>query len=200
MTAKGKVNIRSLFDYKAIYSLIEQHIREYPQWQDFTFRRYHFTAVRQILGWALRDETEAAALNIDLQKGLLVMGTANIGKTRLMRFISKIKVDDDPRPFKMINCANLSDQYAITGRHALLPVVHTSCCLDGLGREMPTGYFGPTFELMAKVLLDFAEDHVSTGLITHVTTTLGGKEIEDRYGKEVRAKMKGMFNQVVLDK
>lgn len=200
MTAKGKVNIRSLFDYKAIYPMIEQHIREYPQWRDFTFRRYQFTAVRQILAWVLRDETEAAALNIDLQKGLLVMGSTNIGKTRLMWLISRLKVDNDPKPFKMINCANLSDQYAIIGRHALLPVMHTSCCFDGLGREMPTGHYSPTFELMGKVLIDSAEDYVSTGLITHVTTTMSGKEIEGRYGKEVRMKMKDMLNQVVLDK
>jgi len=60
----------------------------------------------------LRDETETAALNIDLQKGLLVMGSANIGKTRLMWLISRLKVDNEPKLFKMINCANLSDQYA----------------------------------------------------------------------------------------
>ncbi|OMP76917.1 hypothetical protein [[Flexibacter] sp. ATCC 35208] len=100
----------------------------------------------------------------------------------------------------MINCANLSDQYSIIGRHALLPVMHTSCCFDGLDREMPTRYYGPTFELLGKVLIDCVEDYVSTGLITHVTTTMSGKEIEGRYGKEVRMKMKDMPNQVVLDK
>lgn len=200
MTAKGKINIRSLFDYKTIYPEMEQFINGFPQWQDFTLRRYSFTAVRQILAWVLRDETEAAALNIDLKKGLLVMGSTNIGKTRLMRFIKMIKVEHDPKPFKMINCTNLSDQYAMIGRKALLPVVHTSCCLDGLGREMPTAHFGPAFELMGKVLMDCAEDYAGTGIITHVTTTLSGKEIEMRYGAEVRVKMKCMLNQVVLDK
>jgi hypothetical protein len=49
---------------------------------------------------------------------------------------------------------------------------------------------------MAQILLSRYDYFIYRRMITHVTTSLTSKEIEDRYGKEVRSRCREMFNLI----
>lgn len=202
MTNPVSRNIKTPFEWAEFFPTLQQDVLHVPQWKDFSLKRYDFTAVKGILAWVVGDTAVTDHLGIDQGKGLLIRGTPGIGKSTFIRLLHRMdmKKIEHPKPFHTIQCSALSNAYALEGRKALQPILQLSCCFDNLGREMTTSHFSQRFELMQHVLLDRADDFVTTGLITHLTTNLSGDEIEKRYGWEVRSKMKFMFNQIVLDR
>ncbi|WP_126246205.1 hypothetical protein [Chitinophaga rhizosphaerae] len=74
-----------------------------------------------------------------------------------------------------------------------LPIVY---CFDGLGTENDMQYYGQTCNVMGEILLsrgDMARPH---HMLTHVITNLDATTLEKRYGKQVRSRMREMFNLV----
>lgn len=203
MITPASRSTKTPFEYADFYPHMQKYIYDTLQWKDFTLKRYDFNAIRGMLAWVVGDTAVTDPLGIDQRKGLLVMGSPGIGKSSFMRFLANSmdrKMITHPKPFRIYQCAALSDNYALEGRKVLQELLPLSCCFDNLGREMATSHYSQSFELMQKIILDRADSFVNSGLITHLTTNLSGSEIENRYGWEVRSKMKFMFNQIVLDK
>jgi hypothetical protein len=72
-------------------------------------------------------------------------------------------------------------------------------CFDGLGSEQIGTYWGKTRNVMADILLTRYEYFISRGMLTHVTTTLNAKELENVYGTTLRSCMRSMFNLISFD-
>lgn len=53
---------------------------------------------------------------------------------------------------------------------------------------------------MAEILLSRYEYFITHHMITHLTTHLNSSEIEARYGKRIRSRMKEMFNLISFSK
>jgi DNA replication protein DnaC len=49
---------------------------------------------------------------------------------------------------------------------------------------------------MAEILLNRYDQFISIGMLTHITSNLSSKEIENFYGNRVRSRMREMFNVV----
>ena len=198
------IRIPTQYDYKDIYFRI-RNFTEMLGWQGFSLRYYNYCAMVGCLAWVLRDKDIANNLGIDLNKGLLIMGAPNSGKTLFMDLLSRIviPITEDPRPFQLHFCTMISDQYSQEGRKVLDPYSYrhppVGFCFDGLGKELATSYYSASFEVMNKLIIDRADCYTLSGTITHLTTHLTGNQIENRYGSEVRGKMKFMFNQIPLE-
>lgn len=160
----------------------------------------------KLLAYFLYDEAVAAAEGLDLQKGLLLMGPIGCGKTSLMTLIRAL-APESYRPW-IVSCRDISFEFGKTGYDAItcyakkaffpysnIPKVH---CFDDLGVEQPINYWGNSCNVMGEILLSRYDLFISHKMLTHVTTNLNSKELEEAYGNRLRSRMRAMFNLVAF--
>ena len=68
-----------------------------------------------------------------------------------------------------------------------------------LGVEPMGTHFGKDCNVMGEILLSRYEFYQNTKILTHATTNLNAGELEERYGKRVRSRMRQMFNLIAFD-
>lgn len=78
-------------------------------------------------------------------------------------------------------------------RETNLPIVY---CFDGLGSEQDMQFYGQTCNVMREILLSRGEMVSPYRVLTHVSTSLDAEQLEKRYGKQVRSRMREMFNLI----
>lgn len=163
----------------------------------------------------------AKKLNIDLQKGILLTGPVGCGKTSLMKLLRHIV--PHRKPYKIAPCRNIIFSFNHLGYKAIEDYGNDGFyCFDDLGVE-PTGrHYGKDCNVMGEILLSRYEitchpelvsgSHQSSPqllnnchpehsrrVLTHCTTNLNAKELEDRYGNRVRSRMRSMFNLIAFN-
>lgn len=164
----------------------------------------------QLLVYFMNDQETAANRNIDLEKGILLLGPIGCGKTSVLNIFRYVNAR---RPsFKMISCRNVSFQFNREGYPTILnysdhsfkstkqkpePITY---CFDDLGAEDNIKYFGNDCNVMAEILLSRYDHFVNHGMTTHMTTNLNSNEVEKVYGNRVRSRMRSMFNVVSFPK
>ena len=57
-------------------------------------------------------------------------------------------------------------------------------------------HFGNDCNTMAEILLSRYDFMTQLGTISHATTNLNAKELEDAYGNRVRSRLRSMFNLI----
>lgn len=136
-----------------------------------------------------RFETE---LGYSFNKGLLIQGSAGLGKTETIRAIS----ENPLWPVTIISILEIAETVKQTGECLLN--TNRMLCIDDAGTEPEIiNHYGTKINWFK----DFIETYylnnkTFSGLI--VTTNLGAKEIEDRYGYRVRSRCREMFNLIQL--
>lgn len=160
-----------------------------------------------LIAWTLRDEDIARDYQISFHKGIFLGGPVGAGKTRIMDLMSRLYTDNSDH-YSLYSCVKLSLDFAREGPAAIDRFTYqsfqndqpVSWCFDDLGQEMDSRHFGNSCLVMQQVILLRYELWVTHGMITHMTSNLGGDGIEARYGPEVRSRMREMFNRLVFDK
>ena len=72
-------------------------------------------------------------------------------------------------------------------------------CFDDLGIE-PTGrHYGKDCNVLGEILLSRYDLFLKYQIKTHATTNLNAQELEERYGKRVRSRMRELFNLVAFE-
>lgn len=141
-----------------------------------------------------------------LKKGILINGPTGCGKTKLMKIFSQ----NTFRPFQVTSTRTISGAYQSDGVDALnkysslLPVYPQlnfgfdaiGHCFDDLGTEDDKKNFGNQINVMQDVIYKVYDQEL-TGHF-HLTTNLGGEEIDEIYGTRIRSRMREMFNQVMF--
>lgn len=199
--------ITSLFDYKQILHLLAEKGRE-QFGKHFQIYNEDLSVLLPVIAWMLRDEEVAKQFNIDLQKGIFLGGPVGAGKTHIMQLMRLVV----PAPFDydMHNCDRISTEFSRKGPGILDKYIgnpenssknnHRAWCFDDLGREDVAHHYRITCEVMKKILVRRYELFTCFGTITHITSTLTTAAIEQRYGSEVRSRMREMLNRIVFDK
>ncbi|WP_341840403.1 hypothetical protein [Chitinophaga caseinilytica] len=174
-------------------------------------RRYSIHTVDQpciqrMIAYFLQDQARAKEERIFLGKGLMLSGPVGCGKTALMQIFTAMSGGAFvPR---IVSTRQVAMEYGRLGHEVIrkysdlafdkethLPVVY---CFDGLGAESDMQYYGQTCNVMGEILLsrgDLARPH---NMLTHVITSLDAASLEKRYGKQVRSRMREMFNLVAF--
>lgn len=166
--------------------------------------------VLKLLSYFLKDKAVAKHQGIDLNKGLLVTGPIGCGKTAIMHVLFSLCQGPD-KP-SIVKCRELSFEYSEQGyevvrkyskqayhRFSGLPFQPKTICFDDLGLEPQASHWGNHCQIVAEVLLSRYELFVEDGMITHVTTNLNTKELEETYGNRIRSRFRQMFNLISFD-
>lgn len=74
-------------------------------------------------------------------------------------------------------------------------------CFDDLGFESPAQYHkAPPCNTMAVILVSRYNYFLHNGMVTHLITNLTGKELEEKYGRQVKNICREMFNVIAFEK
>jgi hypothetical protein len=136
-----------------------------------------------------RFETE---LGFSFQKGLLVMGTSGLGKTKTIE-----AVKNNPLcPIAIYSLIEITERVRLNG----FCEINTDriTLLDDMGSETPSVKHYGTDVCWFK---DFIESYYLNKRPFNrliITTNIGGDEIQERYGYRVRSRMREMFNNITI--
>lgn len=139
-------------------------------------------------------------------KGIILNGPIGCGKTELMRLFSI----NTFRPFQVTPCRAIADTYQAEGVEALnryselLPVYpqrnlgfsEIGHCFDDLGTEDDKKNFGNQLNVMQEIIYRLYDNRLLGH--SHMTTNLGGDEINALYGTRIRSRMREMYNQIMF--
>jgi hypothetical protein len=164
--------------------------------------------IAKLFVWALSDQEQAKLRNIDLHKGIALAGPVGCGKTTLMSLLRHIL--PPARRYQVKSCREIAFEFAVDGfpvisrysKQSFHPAsaIPVAICFDDLGLESTVQYYGNPANTMAEILLSRYDYFVSHQMVTHITTNLNSREIEDRYGKRVRSRMRELFNLIAFGK
>jgi DNA replication protein DnaC len=148
--------------------------------------------IKSICYYASLDSRFETELGYNFNKGLLIQGTAGLGKTKtieaiknnLLFSISVISLIDIADIIRKDGYLNLN-----TNNHILL---------DDVGSEQEiVNYYGTK--------INWFKDFIETYYLKHknfnkliMTTNCGGDEIENKYGYRVRSRIREMFNTIQI--
>jgi DNA replication protein DnaC len=148
-----------------------------------------------------------------LLKGLYIFGNPGVGKTFLMQMFSQNQVQS----YSMVSARTIETEFSKASKnsdeggetsisyysHIIStpingnPYGHTNLglCIDDIGTETLGKHFGKEKNVITEVILNRYDNGLPRNM-THVTTNLTTKEVEERYGTRVRDRMREMFNLI----
>jgi DNA replication protein DnaC len=156
--------------------------------------------VYRLLVYFLADAPKASQLGIDLTKGILLTGPIGCGKTSLMALMKLVPKPDRAftiKPARDVSFEFIQDGYDVIHRYSRLSYNAAgprTYCFDDLGAEQALKYYGNECNVLAEIILSRYDHHISSDMLTHLTTNLSATEMENAYGPRVRSRMREMFN------
>jgi energy-coupling factor transporter ATP-binding protein EcfA2 len=195
----------NLYDFNTCIRIIEKKGKEYFG-DHFRIIEEDHPILARLLAYFFKDEENAKKMDISLQKGVLLSGPVGCGKTSLMT-IFRLFYPEDTR-YQVKSCRDVCFEFSQEGYTAIYRYSRNAfnhnhprtCCFDDLGTEQTLQYYGNSCNVMAEILLSRYDMFTSYKMITHITTNLASKEIEELYGLRVRSRMREMFNLVSFGK
>ena len=146
---------------------------------------------------------KAADYGFDLKKGLLLLGGVGVGKTLIMKAFSL----NQNTSFRVVRSRDISYDFADKGFGVVklyselttIPVNiygqnELGICIDDLGTDEERKHYGDKANALTEIVLNRYD--LGRHNMTHITTNLNAKAIEQVYGLRVRSRMREMFNQV----
>ncbi|WP_149275634.1 P-loop NTPase family protein [Pareuzebyella sediminis] len=152
----------------------------------------------KLCNYFIKDEANCKRLNIDINKGILLSGPVGCGKTSLMKLLRHMVPHQ--KSYDVIPSRNIAFAFNNIGFKIIADYGDTRFyCFDDLGVE-PTGrHFGKDCNVLGEILLSRYDLFLNHKILTHATTNLNAKELEDRYGNRVRSRMRQLFNLIGFD-
>lgn len=154
-------------------------------------------------------EFENQGNNYSLKKGLMIRGHIGVGKTLMMRTLQGFMTFGfKTAPFALKSCNHLNIEFMKKGVETIQEVTSKSynpntrkpyaICFDDLGAEPVNSiHYSTKLNLMETTLKERYDHFINHEMKTHITTNLLGSEIENRYGKRIRSRLKEMCNDII---
>lgn len=136
--------------------------------------------------------------NIDLKKGILLLGPVGCGKTTIMTLLNEFVYPH--QRYSVKSTRDIASEFNQDG----FQVIHKYgrrqkiLCLDDLGVEQNMKYYGNECNTIGEILLHRYDMHVNFEIVTHATTNLNAQELEKLYGNRVRSRLRSMFNLITF--
>ena len=152
-----------------------------------------------------RDMAFEVLENISLRKGLLVFGSYGTGKTTSFRIIQNMAKQYQVKElwFPSISTQEVVDRFNMEkNKEDVIRYFSKGTFLfDDLGSETAGNniYQYGKEDVFVRILLNRYRNFEKLGTKTHITTNLGLKQIEERYGKQLADRFIEMFNLLKLD-
>lgn len=153
----------------------------------------------KLCNYMVRDREGCQRLGIDPDKGILLSGPVGCGKTALMKLVRHLTPHYPP--YEVIPVRNIVFGFNHIGYRVIENFGNGGyLCFDDIGVEPMGRYFGRDCNVFAEILLSRYELFLESGLRTHGTTNLNAEELEGRYGRRVRSRMRELFNLIAFDR
>lgn len=196
-------SIRSHHNYPSIWNFLQDKgIELYGK--KFRLHPEDAEIIAKLICCLVKDETVAAQIGIDLEKGIMLTGPVGCGKTSLMN-IGRFLLPADQR-HTIKTCRDIAYDFAKKGNDILFQYTRGSFrqsrhepktyCFDDLGTENPIKPSTGQYSIMGEILLSRYDLFRTYELITHLTTNLSHEEIEIKYGQRLSSRCRDMFNQI----
>ena len=176
----------------------------------FSIHPEDYEIIFKLMVYAIKDQKNAAKMNINLNKGILLSGPVGCGKTTLLTLVNYFQSRQNKHVMKTcreVSFEFIKEGYDIVHKYSTLsfgklgneswPRIY---CFDDLGTENSLKYYGNECNVMAEILLSRYELFIHKKMLTHLTTNLSATEIENLYGSRVRSRMREMYNLIAFDK
>lgn len=149
------------------------------------------------------NDPKASDYGLNLNKGLLLLGGVGVGKTLIMKAFCL----NQNASFRLLRSRDISYQFAdsgfvvvkqyseiMSGPANIYGQNEFGICIDDLGTEEERKHYGDKANALTEIVLNRYD--LARHNMTHITTNLNAKAIEQVYGLRVRSRMREMFNQV----
>ena len=148
---------------------------------------YYIKSVCFFFSRDMRFETE---LGYSFNKGLLVAGSAGLGKTKTIEAISFNPV----HPVRIYSLIDISRHVKEHGSAEL--DTRNTILLDDVGSEQEiVNHFGTKINWFKEFIESYYLKHKDFSRLI-ITTNCGGDELENKYGYRVRSRIREMFNVI----
>lgn len=183
------------FDFKQCLAYIHNQ-GQIKYGKHFQIKKEDRLLIYKLLVYAIRDEENCLKHNIDIDKGILLLGPVGCGKTSLMNLIKPFFYPQYRyrlKPSREIAFEFINEGYPTINKYGKTLSVY---CFDDLGVEKSLKHFGNDCNTMAEILLSRYDNFIQSGTPTHATTNLNSEELEKLYGNRVRSRLREMFNLI----
>lgn len=188
---KLKDDIKIEWTYQKFYITIKRHFEK--KQQAFIFNDVNNFYIKAICYFLSDSSQFNEVLKLDYRKGLFIVGTTGLGKTEIIKAVK----DNPLNPIAIYSMLDIADFVKKEGEFNL-KIGSRIICLDDVGTEQSTvKYYGTDISWFKDFIENYyLNEHPFSRLI--ITTNLTGDQIEERYGKRVRSRMREMFNTIAL--
>jgi len=149
--------------------------------------------------------------NWKLNKGLLIAGSVGVGKTEILKAFSNNKRGC----YDVVNAAEFVNQIAMrkdveevhkvikqySGIHRKIsPYIDTfyhediGLCIDDLGTDVEKNIYGNKIDILADVIAGRYSNTSLAWHMTHISTNLSAKLLQERYGPRIWSRIMERFN------
>jgi energy-coupling factor transporter ATP-binding protein EcfA2 len=152
--------------------------------------------LHKFISYMIYEEDLCKKYDLDLSKGLLLIGPVGCGKTSLMILIQTVLLPCEQ--FQVKSARSIAHEFNQEGFPIIATYGHRkrTICFDDLGVEQNIKFYGNECNTIAEILLHRYELLQKDKIITHATTNLTANEIEKIYGTRVRSRLREMFNLI----
>lgn len=192
------INNQNVYNYrKCIAYLLERGKAMYGG--HFLITNAQKKVFYQILLYAIEDHQNLG--DLDLKKGLLLMGESGVGKTAMMHLCKPFF----PRKnqYEIKSCRTLAQEFSHKGFDALIPLYNAQTrpiCLDNMGKEFTAKHYGNSCEVIYNIVEHYYERRFDQKFPKlHLTTSLSPQEIENKYGIAFRKMLQELFNVIICE-
>jgi DNA replication protein DnaC len=163
---------------------------------DFLIDNDNREVVTSCAAWLAREPRQ----NIDLNKGLLIIGNVGTGKTLLIKAFRGAMQKAYGFQFGIRGCSDLVRAYCEGGYEEIEGWMNAPrVCFDDLGTEGEGIYYGKRTNLLCEVI-ETRYERMASGqrCLTFFTTNLGTDQIRERYGDRSFSRLRFMCNLLDL--
>ena len=166
--------------------------------EKFQLRRNDTLILGKLMSYAIRDRKTCENHDIDLEKGILLIGKIGCGKTSLMDIFRILHYQQFR--YQMLSTREIAKEFVMNGYPVLNKYGKKQkiLCFDDLGIETSIKHFGNECNTMGEILLSRYDIMKYDGILTHATTNLNADDLEKLYGNRVRSRLREMFNVITF--
>lgn len=173
--------------------------------KNFIIHKLDHPAIFRLIGYFMKNKSWCDGYKIDPQKGIFLNGPIGCGKTILLKLMNLLASPEDK--FSIVNTRDIAREFEYSGIEVINSFSKVSLyhkkpriiCFDELGSAGQVKYYGNPVNVMKEILMIRYDLYIKSNVVTHMISTLSASEIEKYYGKEVRSRMRQMFNHISMD-